>query len=337
MKPEYVMLAQTYDANKHSVAGWLMSIKYDGIRAIWDGGMSRGKLVENVPYANYVKDKDKDKVATGLWSRGGKVIYAPGWFLDKLPTGIILDGELIIPESGFQELASIVLTENWAGEEWDDVQFMVFDSPQPDVFLSLRKIKVRDYEFEIRDESLRWWLERGGELYQDKSYLDALKRISKMQLRVNIVGQHVLPDMGVNGFLNQELHWCELRGQEGVMLRNGYYKWSPYRCQYLLKYKVMKRGEGRVCGYKYGLGKHRGRMGALILELEGNSSLLKISGFTDYERDFQNPDIEIEAWNNPGAENFRIQHPLFRIGDRVKFTYRDLTNDLIPKEARYQR
>ena len=49
------------------VAGWWCSEKFDGCRAYWDGSQ--------------------------LWSRGGNVIAAPGWFIEGLP-GSHLDCEL---------------------------------------------------------------------------------------------------------------------------------------------------------------------------------------------------------------------------------------------------
>jgi hypothetical protein len=70
MKREFVLLAQKFDP-KYCVNGWLTSTKIDGLRCIWDAGVSRGLLTKDVPYANVEKDGRfvKEQVATGLWSR----------------------------------------------------------------------------------------------------------------------------------------------------------------------------------------------------------------------------------------------------------------------------
>jgi hypothetical protein len=52
-----------------------VSEKYDGFRAWWDGGVSRGLPITAVPWANKNK-KDRllrEPVSTGLWSFYGNV------------------------------------------------------------------------------------------------------------------------------------------------------------------------------------------------------------------------------------------------------------------------
>ena len=76
MKAEFVQLAHKYVPTKHSCSGAWISEKLDGVRAVWDGGISRGVPTKDVPYANTVKDHRllKPPVATGLWSRMGRVV-----------------------------------------------------------------------------------------------------------------------------------------------------------------------------------------------------------------------------------------------------------------------
>ena len=64
MKP---MLAYRWEPQDHP-AGWWMSEKFDGVRAVWDGW----KLV----------------------SRSGRTFAAPLWFRKTVPKGVALDGEL---------------------------------------------------------------------------------------------------------------------------------------------------------------------------------------------------------------------------------------------------
>ncbi|HMA79100.1 MAG TPA: hypothetical protein VKP88_08340, partial [Candidatus Paceibacterota bacterium] len=99
LRREFLMLADTYKADKHEAIGMIGSEKLDGMRALWDGGVSRGDATENVPWASVTNPKTGEKkakikpIATGLWSRYGSPINAPDWFLDQLPT-VPLDGEL---------------------------------------------------------------------------------------------------------------------------------------------------------------------------------------------------------------------------------------------------
>ena len=67
MKREFLMLASKFDAERLKIGDWLWSVKLDGIRAFWDGGVSRGLQVPWKPA----------KKATGLWSRYMNPIYAP--------------------------------------------------------------------------------------------------------------------------------------------------------------------------------------------------------------------------------------------------------------------
>jgi DNA ligase-1 len=64
---EELMLA-TYWPDFTDPSGWWMSEKFDGIRCFWNGKM--------------------------LFSRNGRVIKAPKWFLEGLPSDVKLDGEL---------------------------------------------------------------------------------------------------------------------------------------------------------------------------------------------------------------------------------------------------
>lgn len=97
-----VMLAERYD--HRDVAGWWMSEKLDGVRAVWDGSR--------------------------LVSRNGNEFHAPGWFLAELPTGVVLDGELWMGRGAFQKTVSVVKKKAPVDAEWRGIRFMVFDAPE---------------------------------------------------------------------------------------------------------------------------------------------------------------------------------------------------------------
>lgn len=92
-----VLLAKTWTGS--DPAGWWMSEKLDGVRAVWDG--------------------------LDLRSRTGNVLDAPQWWRDLLPP-ISLDGELWIGRGKFQQVVGQVCS---AAGDWRDVRYMVFDAP----------------------------------------------------------------------------------------------------------------------------------------------------------------------------------------------------------------
>ena len=81
---------------------YLVSEKYDGVRAIWDG--------------------------KALRSRAGNVIAAPDWFITKLPKQP-LDGELWIARGQFEKLSGAVRKTSPLDDEWRQVKYMIFELP----------------------------------------------------------------------------------------------------------------------------------------------------------------------------------------------------------------
>jgi hypothetical protein len=77
-------------------------------------------------------------------------------------------------------------------------------------------------------------------------------------------------------------------------------------------------------------------IGALILDYNGKR--LELSGLTDEERRFATEDTEAHAWHNPGEDMpTGTEGKHFKVGDKVEFRYRELSDAGIPKEARYLR
>lgn len=311
MKSEFLMLAQTWIPAKQHITGWFMSEKLDGIRAFWDGGISRGYTTAEIPWCNTVKDK-RMEIATGLWSRTGKIIHAPGWWVDKLPE-LVLDGELC--GLGFQELASIV-NRHTPDARWENVKYKVFDSPPLEMVLRARTVKVRDYEFIIGD--CGDWIDRevecafaGWQFIEVTNWLQ--RKVPEFYHPQERLGwDHYTACNRINEFCEEIL----ARGGEGVMLRKDNSYWVAQRAKTLLKHKPFKTAEGRVVDYTDGVGRLEGMMGALVLRLD-NGREFKLSGFTDEQR-----------------QGAKILYP---IGSMVEFKYRELSDDDIPKEARFMR
>jgi DNA ligase-1 len=307
MKTEYVMLAQKY--KNQSVKGWLASEKLDGMRAVWDGGLSRGRPASKISWANTVKDT-KETICTGLFSRGGKIIYAPNWFLDSLPR-IVLDGELYMGRNSFQELVSIVKTQD-GSTNWHGVMYKVFEAPGVEEFFKRR---------EVNDFTVKPPADLDG--IRKTSYVPYFETLIFLEtLNLDVVEQitvHSKPEL--DSFLKLVVD----AGGEGLMLRNPNSFWVPQRSHNLLKVKPENDAEGIVIGAVAGKGKLEGMMGALVIEFNGKT--FQLSGFTEAER-------ELKVYSEPGTE-CECMH--FEYQEIISFKYRELTDDGIPKEARYWR
>ena len=109
-------LSKTY---KQPPNGWYLSEKYDGLRGIW--------TVKEL----LARPSKKDGVMKG------KVFnYVPEWFINLLPRGVSLDGELWLGRGKFQEISGLSnyklskkITKEYLDSMWKEVKFMVFDVP----------------------------------------------------------------------------------------------------------------------------------------------------------------------------------------------------------------
>lgn len=311
MKRESVMLAHNYNPRKHITNGWYMSSKLDGMRCIWDGGISRGLDCSEVPYAYIDKHGRYQNVikATGLWTRYLQPIQAPDWFLDQLPF-YPLDGELWAGIGGFQKVLSICkdLTPR---PEWRNVQYKLFDLPMLASWLSDGIINVPNMRKEFKG-CFNWAIKRlKGSRPLIRNFEDIVDYLAKHHSQ-NMVVQLVIKNRSdIDDYLNGVVSL----GGEGVMLRDPKSVWKPERSHSLLKVKPHLIGEGVCVGYTQGKGKLEGMMGAMVVDWNGVR--FELSGFTDEER--------------------KMASDLFPTGIIVRFKYRELTIGGLPKEARYYR
>lgn len=84
-------------------ADYLVSEKFDGVRAFWDG--KRMKF------------------------RSGREVSAPRWFLDRLPAQP-LDGELWLGRGRFEELSGFVRKAIPVDAEWRLISYRIFELPE---------------------------------------------------------------------------------------------------------------------------------------------------------------------------------------------------------------
>ncbi len=99
------------------VTQYLVSEKYDGVRAIWDGRV--------------------------LKFRSGRVVNAPAWFIAKLPPQS-LDGELWLAREKFEKLSGIVRKNTPIDEEWRQLKYMIFELPDAPGTFAERAQRIRE-------------------------------------------------------------------------------------------------------------------------------------------------------------------------------------------------
>jgi DNA ligase-1 len=212
-----------------------------------------------------------------LISRLGNLFHAPDWFLEGLPP-VPLDGELWIGRKAFQRTVSIVRRQDKT-DLWKEVRFLVFDAPG------------RQDPFEGRLEFL-------AETFGNRRSGHAAHHPHE-------------PCRGLD-HLRAELTRVEALGGEGLMLRQPGSVYQPGRSATLLKVKTFRDAEATVIGHQAGAGKHKGRLGALLVRLADGTEFSVGTGFSDRERE------------SPPA-----------VGSVITFRYQELSDAGVPRFPSY--
>lgn len=183
-------------------------------------------------------------------SRQGNEFHAPDWFVDGLPEAP-LDGELWMDRKAFQRTVSIVRRQD-RSDHWKQIRYVVFDAPG-----------VQD-AFEGRLNAVRDFVSAA-----DSEFIDALEHSRCTGLT----------------HLREELQRVESLGGEGLMLRQPESSYEAGRSMTLLKVKTFHDAEAVVIDHAAGRGRHKGRLGALVVQLEDGTEFSVGTGFTDRQRD----------------------------------------------------
>lgn len=333
---EFLQLAHVYKGQ--AIGGWYVSEKLDGMRAYWDGGWTRGILTSRIPFANTFKDYRRvtPPRSTGLWSRYGNPIAAPDEWLDTLPR-FPLDGELYLGPNRFQETISIVKRYTPDADDWASVRYMVFDLPSDYAFLAPGKINNPQWTIELPDmRDLAPTRLHGPMNFHKVCRMIELNKILLTghavwvkQKRLPMTTRHAIEMCG----MMQERVVEE--GGEGLVLRKPESIWEPKRTWNCLKMKQKHDSEATVVGFIWGKGKLDGLMGAMIVEWQGKQ--FELSGFTDEERWLYTKEPGFDPREPSEIANSDTYSRKFPIGSRVTFHYASLTNEGIPREARFWR
>lgn len=262
MKKTFLMKAHTFGLGT-DVSGWYMSRKLNGFAVLWDGGVTRGMAASEVDW--YVLGGDnrfKHKVySTGLWSSNGKVIEAPDWWLDRLPKYIPLQGEIWCDDN--KSIAAVCNTKIPTDKRWSMVKFQVYNYKP----YSLLGVPKGDLTLDC---------------YYNKSWLQRMEKIILLanDEKFNSIGS-VVKQIKVEN--ESHLHYfvqlaIQEKAWEGVMLINPNSNYEDCRSHNLLKVKPSYETEAEIIDYQDGTGKHKNRMGALVVKLTWDDKVTTFHG-----------------------------------------------------------
>lgn len=206
-------------------------------------------------------------------SRLGNEYHAPKWFVAGLPK-TPLDGELWIDRKAFQRTVSIVRRQD-KSDHWRDVRYVVFDAPE------------ETGPFEDRLQYLADTLPGGQHEYAEVLAQQRCKNTAH---------------------LRRELARLESLGGEGLMLRQPGSIYEVGRSDTLLKVKSFFDAEATVIDHVPGKGRHKGRLGALVVQLDDGTEFSVGTGFSDRQRE------------NPPDR-----------GSLITFRYQELSNAGVPR------
>jgi DNA ligase-1 len=236
-------------------------------------------------------------------SRLGNVFHAPGWFLESLPT-VPLDGELWMSRKAFQRTLSVVRRHD-GGDAWREVCFLVFDAPA-----SLGG-------FEERLDFVRRGMDERRTPYARRH-------------------DHIVCE-GVR-HLNDELNRVTALGGEGLMLRQPGSLYEAGRSRTLLKVKHCQDAEALVIGHEPGAGRHKGRLGALLVETAEGVRFAVGTGFSDKQRE-EPPSIgatitfRYQELSDRGVPRFPVFVGMCADAERSLFTEKGGTTMAVSSDA----
>ena len=220
-----------------------------------------------------------------LWTRGGEPVAAPAWFTANWPK-VPMDGELWAGRGQFAKALSTARQKTPNDSAWRGMRFMVFDLPA-----------------------------HGGTFTE---------RIPALNGLVSQIDQHWVQAVAQLRLSNHRALQAMLtktvkNGGEGLMLHRGASLYQGKRSDDLLKLKTHEDAEARVIAHVPGKGKHKGKLGALLVEISARDGVaarrFKLgSGFTNAQRD------------SPP-----------KVGSLVTYRFRGLNDSGIPRFATFMR
>lgn len=212
--------------------------------------------------------------------RSGQIINAPAWFIEKLPKHA-LDGELWMGRGNFDRVSGATRRLEPIDSEWQEITYQVYELP----------------------DGVGSFSDRVNALRTSLSNIDA--PWVRVLAQFNVVDDQAL---------QLKLQQIARAGGEGLMLHRADAVWQTGCSDVLLKLKKQMDAEAKVIGYLPGKGKHEGRVGALLVEMQDGKRFQLGTGLSDEQR---------------------VNPP--EIGSTVTYRYRDLTPQGVPRFANFLR
>ena len=276
---------------------WLLSEKYDGVRAIWNG--------------------------VNFMSRGHKIYHAPKWFKQLMPPGRALDGELHSGIGNFQQVTGITRHLEPNERDWAKITFQVFDIPEMDLVKQPFTHRLQVLQ-EVVEETCRKWEHMDVPEFCPKKCplqyteqivvknMEHAHQLYKEAILKGAEGVMLRPPDSIYEFKRSKhlLKWKPVLDAEGQVI--GYNEGSNRLTGQLGTFKVMLINDKTK-------------------ELE-EDKVFNLSGrlTDDFRKKYKFNKGDIVSEPKKGGE-----YPL--IGDIVTFTFMEYTNDGIPRQPIFQR
>jgi DNA ligase-1 len=209
----------------------------------------------DTPLADYLVSEKYDGVrgywdGTKLLTRGGERIEAPAWFTAGWPD-FPMDGELWVGRGQFASAVSIVRQRTPDDAAWRTLRYMVFDLPA-----------------------------HAGPFAERNAVLQSL--LAGLALPwVRPVEQFKVANQAA---LRAAFDRVVKQGGEGLVLHRAASSYQAGRSDDLLKLKPYRDAEAKVIAHVPGKGKHRGALGALLVETAQGLHFRIGTGFSDADR-----------------------------------------------------
>lgn len=269
-----------YQQDRLESVRYLVSEKYDGVRGVWD--------------SQYLKTKR------------GNLINAPQCFLQQLPP-FALDGELWLGYGKFEEIQSLVSTQDTRCEQWRDVVYLVFDAPSCGAKDTLCTLSER--------------------LEEVRSYLS-----THNPPNVRLIAQDILEPQDshtLHTYVQTMLGDVVGRGGEGVIIRPDERGYRVGRAKNAFKLKAYTDSECKIVGYTQGSGRLQGKVGAFVCE-----QVLQSSGDNTLPHIWHNKRITFKIGSGL-SDAIRANPP--KIGTMITYQYNGFSKNGIPKHTRFVR
>ena len=194
------------------------------------------------------------------------------------------------------------------------MKYLIFESPGCEVFADGRINNANFKKNIVMEDCLSFLGIQHYCGYIFSKTLATLKKEVRTNKVVRVLEQVQLPQgpMAAKDEVYTMLNGIVESGGEGLILRAPNSFWMPKRIKQLLKVKPMLDSEGIVVGHTEGKNRLVGMLGALVVEWKG---------------------VKFEL--GTGLDDGDRHSKLFPIGTKVRFKYTSLTNDGVPREARF--